>query len=58
MAKAFHDEEQKWQWRKDDESDDGKGEEHPKDARPIFQDANKTVATILGGYVGSKSKHQ
>jgi len=32
MAKAFHDEEQKWQWHKDNESDDDKGEERPKDA--------------------------
>ena len=56
MAKAFHDEEQKWQRRKDDESDDGKGEERPKDAQPTFQDANKTIATIFGGYATSESK--
>ena len=32
MAKALRDEQQKWQTRKDDESDDGKEEERPKDA--------------------------
>ena len=32
MAKAFRDEEQKRQWHKDNELDDGKGEEHPKDS--------------------------
>ena len=58
MAKAFRDKEQKWQTRKDDESDDGKGEERPKDARPTFQDANKIVATIFRGYVASESKRQ
>ena len=42
MTKAFCDEEKKRQTRKDDESDNGKGEEHPKDARPAFQEANKT----------------
>ena len=31
MAKAYYDEEQKWQRCKDNESDDGKGEERPKD---------------------------
>jgi len=36
MAKAFCDEQQKWQTRKDDESDDGKEEERPKDARLAF----------------------
>ena len=36
MAKSFRDEEQKWQMRKDDESDDGKEEERPKDAQPAF----------------------
>ena len=46
------------EWRKDDESDDGKGEEHPKDTQPAFQDANKTIATIFGGYTTSESKHQ
>ena len=56
MAKAFRDEEQKQQTRKDDESDDGKGEERPKDARPAFQDANKTVTTIFRGYAASESK--
>ena len=43
---------------KDDESDGNKGEERPKDARPTFQDANKTVATIFGGYSASESKRQ
>ena len=46
------------EWRKDDESDDGKGEEHPKDAQPTFQDANKTIAIIFRGYTASKSKLQ
>ena len=43
---------------KDDKSDEGKGEEHPKDAQPTTQDANKTIATIFGGYAASESKHQ
>ena len=43
---------------KDDKSDDGKGEERPKDARPTARDANKTIATISGGYAASMSKHQ
>ena len=42
MAKAFCDEEKKRQTHKDDESDDDKGKERPKDARPAFQEANKT----------------
>ena len=58
MAKAFRDEQQKRQMRKDDESDDGKEEERPKDARLAFQDANKTVATIFRGCAASKSKRQ
>ena len=40
MAKAFCDEEQKRQWCKDDELDDGKGEERPKDARPVTEPTN------------------
>ena len=44
--------------RKDDESDDGKEEERPKDVRLAFQDANKTVATIFGGCATSESKRQ
>ena len=55
MAKAFRDEQQKRQMRKDDESDDGK-EEQSKDARLAFQDANKTVATIFRGCAASESK--
>ena len=43
---------------KDDESNDSKGEERPKDARPAFQDANKTITIIFGGYVASESKCQ
>ena len=58
MAKAFRDEEQKRQMCKDDESDDDKGEERPKDARLAFYDANKTVATIFRGYAASGSKRQ
>ena len=58
MAKPFHDEEQKRQRHEDNESDDGRGEECPKYAQPAFQDANKTIATIFGGYVASKSKRQ
>ena len=58
MAKAFSDEEQKWQRCKDDESNDNKGEERPKDTRPSFQDANKTIATIFRGYAASESKRQ
>jgi len=42
--------------RKDDESDDGKEVEHPKDAGLAFQDANKMVATIFGGCATSESK--
>ena len=44
--------------RKDDESNDGKEEERPKDARLAFQDANKKVATIFGGCAASESKRQ
>ena len=58
MAKAFREEQQKRQTCKDDESDDGKEEERPKDARLAFQDTNKTVATIFGGYATSESKRQ
>ena len=58
MAKANRDEQQKRQTRKDDESDDGKEEEHPKDARLAFQDANKAIAAIFGGCAASKSKRQ
>ena len=58
MAKAFRDEEKKWQTRKDDESDDDKEEERPKDARLAFQDANKMVTTIFGGCIASESKRQ
>ena len=58
MAKALRDEQQKWQTRKDDESDDGEEEECPKDAQLAFQDANKMVATIFGGCAASESKHQ
>ena len=57
MAKAFRDEQQKLQMHKDNKSDDGK-EEHPKDARLAFQDANKKVATIFGGCAASESKRQ
>ena len=57
MAKAFRHEEKKRQTRKDDESDDGK-EERTKDTRHAFQDANKTVTTIFGGYAASESKRQ
>ena len=48
----------KWQTRKDDELDDGKEEEHPKDARHAFQDANKTIATIFRGCFTFESKRQ
>ena len=58
MAKAFHDEQQKWQTCKDDESDDDKEEEHPKDAQLAFQDANKTIATIFRGHAASESNCQ
>ena len=58
MAKAFCDEEQKWRTCKDDKSDDDKGEENPKDTQPTAQDANRTIATISGGYAGSESKRQ
>ena len=58
MAKAFCDEEQKRQRHKNNESDDGKGTEHPKDAQPAFQDANKTIATIPRGYTAFESKCQ
>ena len=58
MTKAFRDEEQKRQTHKDNKSDDGKGEERPKDARPTFQDADKTVATIFSGYGASENKCQ
>ena len=57
-AKAFCDEEEKWQTHKDDKSDGGRGEEHPKDIGPTTQDANKTVAIISEGYAASESKCQ
>jgi len=58
MAKAFHDEEQKWQRTRMTSQTMAKGKECPTDARPTTQDANKTVTTISEGYATYESKRQ
>jgi len=49
LNKAFHEEDRRRPWRKDDEANDGQEEGHGKDARPAYQDPTKTVASIFGG---------